>query len=96
MIEEKKPFELPKQPNNNSNLKIAGYNLAAMLIYGLLFVGVMGNDGLIIFGMAYIGHAFICLIMAIVQRKWVWFLSSVLIVIIGFSTCASMFRLDIH
>ena len=96
MNNERSPFEPQKQTDKNVNLKIAGYNLAAMLMYGLGFVGVMGNDGLILFGLSFLGHAFVCLIVAIVQRKWVWVLSSVLIVIIGFSTCANLFHLDMH
>ena len=96
MNNEINPFDPPKRPDSKINMKIAGYNLAAMLVYGLLFVGVMGNDGFILFGLVFLGHAFACLIVAIVQRKWVWVLSSVLIVIIGFSTCASLFHLDMR
>jgi len=96
MSNETNPFEPQKQTDNKVNLKIAGYNLAAMLMYGLLFVGAMGNDGFILFGLAFLAHAFVCLILAIVQRKWVWVLSSLLIVIIGFSTCANLFHLDMR
>ncbi|HWZ35332.1 MAG TPA: hypothetical protein VNW51_04195 [Mucilaginibacter sp.] len=89
MNEEKNPYASNKQPDKNGDMKIAGYNLGAMLIYGLILVGIMGQNGLMAFGFLYLAHAFICILTAIVQRKWVWFLSSILIVIIGFSTCAN-------
>lgn len=96
MNEIENPFANNKQPDGNINMKVAGYNLAAMLIYGLLFVGVMGNDGLVVFGLLFLAQAFICVVIAIVKRKWVWFLSAVLIAIIGFSTCASLFHLNVQ
>jgi len=93
MNEETSSPEKDNKPGkNNSQMKIAGYNLLAFFIYGLILVALIQGGGLLIFGFLFICHVIFCVCTAIVTRKWIWFLSGVLILIIGFSTCAGFIR----
>lgn len=90
MNEEKLSPEKKDQKGKDPQMKIVGYNLLAFVIYGLLLVAVLRDgEALVMFSFLFVFHFFFCIIAAVVQRKWAWVLSGVLIVIIGFSTCVS-------
>lgn len=67
---------------------ILGGNLVALLIYAIISSISEGNY---FYYAIFIGiHFIVAIIMAIALRKWVWFLSGLLILIVGFSTCVQM------
>ncbi|SDP75119.1 hypothetical protein SAMN05428975_2506 [Mucilaginibacter sp. OK268] len=84
----------PEQPKRqNTSMKIVGYNLLALIVYTLLS-RFAATDGGAIFDMFFVAiHVFVCIIMAIVARSWVWLLSGILVLVIGFSTCVSLLSL---
>jgi len=68
--------------------KIVGYNVLALVGYTLLFRLV---DGGIIFDCIVVGlHFLVAIILALTMRKWEWFMSGLLVLIIGFSTCVTL------
>lgn len=82
------PSEKPK--GQNVGMKIVGYNILALIIYTLLS-RFAAADGGPIFDMFFIAiHVFVCIIMSIVARSWVWLLSGILVLVIGFSTCVGL------
>lgn len=92
MIDEpQSPQPLPsKQP---SDLKILGLNLLVFAVYSVASVYSGSDGGFFAFMIAGV-HAFICIILAIVQKRWIWVLAGLLILVIGFATCVSNFHLD--
>ncbi|OCX53342.1 hypothetical protein BEL04_03305 [Mucilaginibacter sp. PPCGB 2223] len=72
-------------PKQNENFRIIGGNLLIMIAYTGLskfseFAPIVDCWGLII-------HILICWGFAISQKKWIWFLASLLVLLIGVSTC---------
>ncbi len=68
-------------------MKIVGYNLLILVGYSaacLSFSGGFFFDAVLLFS-----HVVVCLIFAIDKRSWIWLLSGLLILIIGFSTCVT-------
>jgi uncharacterized membrane protein len=81
MSEEKKKF---------GDLAVLGTNLAVFAAYTV--IGLSQNaDGWFIISL---WHAAACVLMAIIQKRWIWVLAVLLILIIGFATCANNFHLD--
>ncbi|HEY0177421.1 MAG TPA: hypothetical protein VGC08_13645 [Pedobacter sp.] len=72
--------------------KVLGFNLLAFVIYTVIGVA-SGDSGLLGAFIISLVHFGVCVIMAIALRKWVWFLSGLLILIIGFGTCVSNIHL---
>ena len=67
--------------------KVVGINLLVLCAYTLLLRFVSGG---IIFDCVLVGiHFLVGVIMAIIQRKWEWALSALLVLVIGFSTCVT-------
>lgn len=90
MNEEKPLLDKNNKQGKDPRMKIVGYNLLVFVVYGLLLVAVLRDgEAFVMFGFIFIFHFFFCIIAAIVQRKWAWVLSGVLIIIIGFSTCVN-------
>ncbi|NCD70597.1 hypothetical protein [Mucilaginibacter agri] len=84
--------EQEKYKKPYSEVTILGVNLAIFALYTIL--GVLGKeDALIASFFAAVIHFVICTIMAIVARRWVWFLAGVLILIIGFGTCVNTLKI---
>lgn len=79
-----------KAPTNN--LTILGVNLVIFAVYTAIGLADNGGDIIGSFFAAVI-HFVICCIMAIAQRRWVWFLAGILIIIIGLGTCVSNFKM---
>ena len=73
-----------------TDLAILGINLAVFAGYTVL--GLYEDSGAWFFMALF--HAFICVIMAIAQRKWIWVLAGLLILVIGCATCVNNFHLD--
>jgi hypothetical protein len=77
-----------------SAMKIVGYNLLALVVYTII-CEITAKDGGFILDMFFIGiQVFIGIILAIVNRSWVWLLSALMVLIIGFSTCVGMLGLN--
>lgn len=81
----------PEQPKSqNVNMKIVGYNILALIIYTVL-CRLMGKEGgLILDAFIIVGHVFVSIIAAIINKSWAWLLSGLLVLVIGFSTCVGL------
>ena len=96
MMEENKngdngPIE-PQKPVNevkpNPGMTSVALNLLALAFYTIIFKFVDGGiifDAFIIFF-----HVIFCIGMAIGKKSWMWVLSGVLVLAIGFSTCVML------
>lgn len=81
----------PEQPKRqNTGMKIVGYNILALIIYTLLCRLGSTDGGGILDAFLIAIHVFVCIIMAIGSRSWVWLLSGILVLVIGFSTCVGL------
>jgi len=73
--------------NNQANygMKVVGINILILVLYTLYSALTSGG----IFGDAvFIAvHFLACVIFAISVKKWVWLLSGLMVIIVGFSTC---------
>jgi hypothetical protein len=83
--EDNKPI-LQKKPING--MTIVGINLMVLAIYTLLIKLSGGIGGLIINAFILFLHVVLCLGMALDKKSWIWLLSALLVLAIGFSTCA--------
>lgn len=73
-----------------AKMAIVGYNLLILAAYTLLFRLLAEQGGFIFDAFLLACHVFACLIMSLVNRSWMWVLSGVLVLAIGFSTCVMM------
>jgi hypothetical protein len=76
--------QIPEKPQ----MKIVGYNLLAVLGYGIISVIPGDGIGLLFYALMIVLHFLFCLCAAIYNRNWMWVLSAFLVLIVGFSTCA--------
>lgn len=74
---------------------ILGYNVLAMVGYTLLLTLVSRDSGFIFDAMVLAAHVFICLLASLLERSWWWFLSALVVLAIGFSTCVMMANMHI-
>lgn len=95
MINEPQLPQSPLPPKQPSDLKILGLNLLIFAVYSLLCVYSGGDGGIAAFMIAGV-HTLICIILAIAQRRWIWVLAGLMILVIGFATCVSNFHLDVR
>lgn len=72
--------------------KILGGNLLVFAIYTLVALSTGSDGGVAALAIAG-GQFVICTVLAIALKRGVWFLSGVLVLIIGFGTCISTFSL---
>ena len=87
-----KPDYIP-QPGHgpkNEGMKIVGYNLLALIIYTILCKLIPDLGGLLLAAFLIAIHVFVCIIMTIVRKDWLWILSAFLVLVIGFSTCVAL------
>ncbi|MGZ3752969.1 MAG: hypothetical protein ACXVB0_14780 [Mucilaginibacter sp.] len=78
-IKEKKP----------SNLwKVVGYNILALFCYTLLCR--FSPDGMFWDCFLIIVHVLVCIIAAVIVRRWDWILAAVAVILIGVSTCVTI------
>ncbi|BAU53633.1 hypothetical protein [Mucilaginibacter gotjawali] len=78
-----------KQPGNKpmGNMAIVAYNLLALAFYTIVFKLLASQGGFLFDAFVLLGHFIVCFVMAISSKSWMWVLSGVLVVAIGFSTC---------
>jgi len=91
MDEIEKPQERSKL---NAGMVIVGINLAILAVYTLISKSTDGGIGLD--AVLIVLHVITCTIMALAKKSWIWFLSGVLVLVIGFSTCVSLLPLNLH
>jgi hypothetical protein len=84
----------PRPPKPGNGVKIIGYNLLALTLYSALCLPFSG--GLISDAYALFFHCFLCFALAILYKSGLWLLSGLLVLVIGFSTCASFGHIDIR
>jgi hypothetical protein len=72
------------------DLSVLGINLAVFAAYTLFGVYSNGDAWFVI----SLWHAGVCIVMALVQKRWIWVLAGILILVIGCATCANNFHLD--
>ena len=89
MEDDKMPTE---EPTETSSLKIVGLNILVFAIYTVICVSAGGEAGFFAFVLAGI-QAFICVIVAIIAKRWIWVLSALMLLVIGFATCLGTFSL---
>jgi hypothetical protein len=71
------------------DMSIVLYNLLALAFYTVI-CAIIGNGGAVIDAFLIGIHFFTCLILTMINGKWVWILSGFLVLLIGFSTCAGI------
>lgn len=91
MLTEHEPGKPGEKPI--ANYKILGGNLLLFALYTLTALSTGRDGGVASLAMAGIQFV-ICSSVAIASKRSVWFLSGVLVLIIGFGTCVSTFTLD--
>ena len=85
---EKKPPENETKPTGN--MAVVAYNLLALVGYTILFKLAAEEGGFILDAFVIFIHVIFCLVMSIVNRNWLWILSGILVLVIGFSTCVML------
>jgi hypothetical protein len=83
---------LPEVNNGKPRVKmgVVGYNLLALAGYTILCRLLVDQGGIIFDALFLACHVFICLILSIGNKSWMWLLSGVLVLVIGFSTCVTI------
>jgi hypothetical protein len=88
------PPEPPKQDKGSKvNGKILGYNLLVFVAYTVLAGLANPKEGWFFAFFISIAHFVVAVIAAIATRRWVWLLAGALVLIIGFGTCVSNFKM---
>ncbi|WPU92167.1 hypothetical protein SNE25_22865 [Mucilaginibacter sabulilitoris] len=86
---ELKSIPVKQQNKGAAGMKIVGINILVLVIYtSLLTIGTNGG-GFIFDAFLILAHVIVCIVMAITKRSWIWLLSAILVLAIGFSTCVS-------
>jgi hypothetical protein len=93
MIEENKngdhgsvePQKTGSEIKPNTGMTIVAYNLLALAVYTIACK--FNEGGIILDAFLIFFHVIICIGMALGKKSWMWFLSAVLVLAIGFSTC---------
>ena len=80
----------PDNDNNNApNVWIVGINL--LVLAGYTFICVLLREvGAFLDALLLLIHVITCLVIAITKGKWVWALSGLVVLLIGFSTCVGI------
>lgn len=79
-----------KQQNKSAaGMKIVGFNILVLVIYTALCSIDASGGGFIFDAFLILAHVVVCIIMALAKRSWIWLLSALLVLVIGFSTCVS-------
>ena len=78
-----------KEEKSISGIAIVGYNLLSLLVYTVIF-RLIGGAGFILFGLIFLCHFVMCLLLTFSDKKHLyWLLSAVIVLIVGISTCSS-------
>ena len=70
-----------------TQIKIVGYNLLVLAVYGILSKVAPHGEGWVYYAFLIAIHFLFCICAAIYKRNWMWVLSALLVLVIGFSTC---------
>ena len=84
------PKESEAKPS--TNMQLVGINLGVLAGYTVICVAA-GGGGLMLDAFIIAGHVIICIGMAAAARRWAWLLSGLIVLVIGFSTCAGAINL---
>ncbi|MGF7039153.1 hypothetical protein [Mucilaginibacter lappiensis] len=84
-----KNIPIKEQNKSYAGMKIVGINILILAIYAVLCSIDSGGGDIIFDAFLILIHVVVCIIMAIVKRSWMWLLSALLVLVIGFSTCVS-------
>lgn len=79
--------EINQEPKPANRWKTVGINIAVLVVYTLACR--LTDSGVIIDAFLIAIHFFAGIIMSIIVRRWEWVLSALLVLVIGFSTCAN-------
>lgn len=94
MIEEENKPPLKENEKPMESYKILGLNLLVFAVYTVGAITLNGNSDGAVAALMFAGfHFVVCTIVAIATKRVVWFLSGLLILIIGFGTCVSNFKM---
>jgi hypothetical protein len=92
------PAEEPNPDNDSkptSNMRVVGFNLLALAVYIIILSFAQGRAAPYSDALILAIHVIVCIVVAIAAQKWVWLLSALTILVIGFSTCFGiLWRLD--
>ena len=83
--EEKTPLIKGSKPLGG--MTIVGINLLVLVFYTLFLKLTTSDASFILDAFVLFIHVIFCLGMALGKRSWMWLLSAVLVLAIGFSTC---------
>jgi uncharacterized membrane protein len=86
--DEKQPTPTNSKPK--VDMAIVAYNLLGLAAYTILFRLLASAGGMIFDMLVLAGHVLVCFVMSIVNKSWMWVLSGVLVLVIGFSTCVTV------
>lgn len=84
-----KNIPIKEQNKSFAGMKIVGINMLILAIYTVLCSIDSSGGGFIFDAFLILIHVLVCIIMAIAKRSWIWLLSGVIVLVIGFSTCVS-------
>lgn len=88
------PPEPPKEDTGSKiNGKILGYNLLVFVAYTVLAAIADPKEGLFLSFFVSVTHFVVTIIAALVSRRWMWLLAGALVLVIGFGTCVSNFKM---
>lgn len=77
------------QKKSFTGMKIVGINILILAIYSVLCTLDSSSGGFVFDAFLILIHVATCIILAIVKRSWMWLLSALIVLVIGFSTCVS-------
>jgi Zn-dependent protease with chaperone function len=83
---------MEENKTQTSNAAILGINLAVFAGYTILG-WLAGQEAVVFVFFLAIVHGFAALIIALIQRRWIWALAGLLIPLIGFGTCLNNIKL---
>ncbi len=76
-----------EKKNTPPDMQLVGINL--LILAGYTVVCKLIPGGVILDVLALFFHVLTCLVNALANRSWIWLLSGILILMIGFSICTS-------
>jgi len=76
-------------PKQELSYKIVGINLGVLIAYTLM--SALSPGGIIFDAFAIVVHVIVCMMLTLTgPKRMQWLLSGVLVLVIGFSTCAGV------
>ena len=73
-----------------SGMAIVGYNLLGLIAYTII-LSAIGGLAIIFYGLIFLCHFITCILFALGNKQYLfWLFSALIIVIVGFSTCSKV------